>query len=86
MESILNNRRPVAVAFTDEDVIITLSDGSKISNPLDWHLWLQNATPQQRDDYEVYSSSIFWPELDEGLDIEAILRGVKPKHPQIPQK
>jgi hypothetical protein len=82
MESILNKRRPTEVSFTDEDVIITLSDGSKITNPLDWHSWLKNATLEQRQDFELYSSSIFWPELDEGLDIEAILRGVKPKQPK----
>jgi len=71
-------KRPIAIDFTDKDVIITLSDGSKISNPLDWHPWLRDARPEQRQDFELYSSSIFWPELDEGLDIEAILRGVKP--------
>lgn len=68
----------IITEFTDEDVIITLSDGSKISNPLNRHTWLKDATPEQRQDFELYSSSIFWLELDEGLDIEAILRGVKP--------
>lgn len=82
METLLNNRYPVAVAFTDEDVVITLSDGSKISNPLSWHWWLQNATPEQRQDYEMYPDAIVWNELDEGLDIEGMLRGIMPKQPR----
>jgi hypothetical protein len=82
MESILNNRRPVAVTFTDEDVIVTLSDGTKVSNPLSWHWWLEQATPEQRANVEYYSDSVDWPDLDEGLDIEGMLRGIKPKQPR----
>ena len=36
-ESILNKRRPVAVNFTEDEVTVMLSDGSKISYPLEWH-------------------------------------------------
>ncbi len=46
MESILNNRRSVAVKFTDEDVIVTLLDETKVSNPLLGHWWLEQATPE----------------------------------------
>ena len=80
--SILNNRRPVEVAFTDHDVVVTLSDGSKVSNPLSWHWWLEQATPEQRANMEFYSDSVDWPDLDEGLDIEGMLRGIKPKQPR----
>lgn len=79
MKTILNNRRPVNVEFTEADITITLNDGSKVSNPLDWHQWLQDATLEQRQDYELYPSSIFWDALDEGLDVEGMLRGIKPK-------
>lgn len=82
MESILNNRRPVAVNFTDEDVIVTLSDGTKVSNPLSWHWWLEQATPEERANVEYYSDSVDWPDLDEGLDVEGMLRGIKPKQPR----
>ncbi len=83
MQSILNKRRPTEVTFTEDDVIITLSDGSKVSNPLSWHPWLASAKQSQRQNYELFSSSVFWDELDEGLDIEAILRGVKPKQSRL---
>ena len=81
MNSILNNRRPVDVTFAGDDVVVTLSDGSKVSNPLTWHWWLSQATSEQRSNYILGSSSILWPDLDEGLDIEGMLRGIKPKQP-----
>ena len=74
-KSILNNRRPVGVAFTADEVTITLSDGSKVSTPLSWHPWLEAATPEQRTQYKLYRYSVDFLELDDGLDIEAILRG-----------
>jgi hypothetical protein len=82
MKSILGNRRPVAVSFADDDVIVTLSDGTRVSNPLSWHRWLEQATPEQRMNVEFYSDSIDWPDLDEGLDIEGMLRGIRPKQPR----
>jgi hypothetical protein len=82
-QSILNERRPVAVNFADDEVIVTLSDGSKISNPLSWHGWLKQATPEQRAHYILGRESILWPDLDEGLDIEGMFRGVKPQHPRL---
>ena len=78
---LLNNRRPIGIAFTDDDVIVTLSDGSKLSHPLSWHWWLEQATSQQRANVEFYSDSVWWPDLDEGLDIEAMLRGIQSKRP-----
>jgi hypothetical protein len=81
MEQMLSNRRPTAVDFTEEDVIVTLSDGTKVSNPLTWHGWLEQATAQQRQNFVLGRDSILWPDLDEGLDIEGMLRGIKPKQP-----
>ena len=56
--------------FTEDEVTVILSDGSKISNPLDWHWWLNEATPAQRANHIMGSDSILWPDLDEGLDVE----------------
>jgi hypothetical protein len=82
MKSLLSKRRPVDVAFTQSDVTVVLSDGSKVSNPLSWHWWLEQATTEQRENYILGSDSILWPELDEGLDVEGMLRGIKPKQPR----
>ena len=76
-------REPVAVQFTAEDVTVVFNDGSKVSNPLDWHEWLRDATADQRAHYELYPDAIVWPDLDEGLDMEGMLRGIQPRqsHP-----
>lgn len=76
---LLNTSRPVGVRIADGKVIVTLEDGREISNPLSWHKWLEQAAPEQRANVEFHNHSIDWLDLDEGLDIEGMLRGVKPK-------
>jgi hypothetical protein len=78
-ELLQGNREPVAVQFSAEDVTVVFNDGSKVSNPLSWHPWLEQATPAQRAHYELYPDAIVWPDLDEGLDIEGMLRGIQPR-------
>lgn len=71
--------RPVAVRFGDDSVWVTLADGRVISNPLDWHPWLAEAvqnTPEKLKSVELDAYSVFWTELDEGLDVEGMLRGI----------
>lgn len=71
--------RPVEVAIRDGKVWVTLADGRVIANPLDWHSWLANATPEQKAHVELDVFSVNWPDLDEGLDIEGMLRGIHPR-------
>jgi len=70
---------PVAVRFDANDVIVTLADGRYIGNPLDWFPWLQHASAEHRENFKLGAFSVYWPDLDEGLDIEGMLRGVKPR-------
>jgi hypothetical protein len=74
--------RPVSVEFQGELVTVTLADGRRISNPLDWHPWLAAATSQQRVNIEYSPFSVYWPDLDEGLDIQGMLFGIRPAAPQ----
>jgi hypothetical protein len=74
--------RPVSVEFQGELVTVTLADGRRISNPIDWHPWLAAATPQQRANVEHSAFSVYWPDLDEGLDIQGMLFGIRPVAPQ----
>ncbi|MBN1565959.1 MAG: DUF2442 domain-containing protein [Anaerolineae bacterium] len=71
--------RPVEVIIRDEKVWVTLADGRVIANPLHWHPWLANATPEQQANVELNVFSVDWPDLDEGLDIEGMLRGIRPR-------
>jgi len=70
--------RPFAVHFTPDTVTVTLADGRVIGNPLSWHPWLQAATDAQRENVEFNPFDVWWIDLDEGLDIEGMLRGIKP--------
>ena len=70
--------RPVAVEFGDDAVWVTLADGRVIGNPLEWHPWLAQATPEQRANVDLRAFSVDWPDLDECLDVEGMLRGIRP--------
>lgn len=76
--------QPVDVQIDDTYITVRLADGRIISNPIAWFPWLQNATPEQQANYELWPFSIDWPDLDNGLDVEGMLRGIKPRlQPQV---
>lgn len=68
--------QPVAVGYESGDVVVTLANGEIVRNPLYWHPWLANATPEQRADVEFDALSVWWPALDEGLDIEGMRQNI----------
>ena len=68
--------RPVSVEFTLDDVAVTLASGEVLCHPLRWHPWLQNATPEQRANSDLRIFSVNFPDLDDGLDIEGMKRGI----------
>lgn len=69
--------KPVSVHVNDTQVIVTLADGHIISNLISWHPWLERATPEQRKNVKLYAFSVDWPDLDEGLDIEGMIREIR---------
>ncbi len=74
--------RPIKVDIHDDKVWVTLADGRVIANPLDWHPWLAQSTPEQRANVELDAFSVYWPDLDEGLDVQGMLIGIRPIAPQ----
>ena len=78
MEIEVGDLRPRAIAFTREDLVVTLVDGRKIATPLAWYARLLNASPEQRDNYEIMPMGIHWPDIDEDLGIAAMLKGRRP--------
>jgi hypothetical protein len=74
--------QPVSVGFEAGDVVVTLANGEIVRNPLYWHPWLASAAPEQRLNVEYDALSVFWPDLDEGLDIEGMRRGI-PSEPSM---
>jgi hypothetical protein len=56
---------------------VELLDGRTIKVPLAWYPKLLHATAQQRDNWEICGGGfgIHWPDLDEDLSTEGLLRG-----------
>jgi Protein of unknown function (DUF2442) len=69
--------RVKAVAVDRDRLSVELMDGRAISVPLVWFPRLANATPEQRANFEVAGGGygIHWPEIDEDLSTEGMLRG-----------
>ena len=67
--------RPIGIRFKDDYVWVTLQDGRTIGNPLEWHPWLAKSPAEKLVNVEMSVFSIYWPDLDEGLDVEGMLRG-----------
>ena len=57
--------------LNDQDLIlVTLESGFRIGAPLHWFPWLQNATAEQRANYRIGAASIFFEDLQKGLDVD----------------
>ena len=69
--------RVEAVYFTRDSLVVDLMDGRTISAPLSWYPSLLKATPKQRARWEICGGGygIHWPEIDEDLSIDGILKG-----------
>ncbi len=66
-----------ALDITDKHLTVALCDGRVISTPIEWYPSLVRATPEQRANWSWWGdgSAIHWPDIDEHLGIEAMLRG-----------
>lgn len=65
------------VLVSDDELSVALMDGRTISVPLAWYPRLANATPDQRAHWELAGAGygIHWPDIDEDLSTEGLLRG-----------
>ncbi len=65
------------VVMSDDELSVALMDGRRIAVPLAWYPRLAAATPEQRAHWEVAGGGygIHWPEIDEDLSTEGLLRG-----------
>lgn len=65
------------VRFTDDDLIVDLVDGRSISVPLAWYPRLLKASPTERTNWSIAGGGfgVHWPEIDEDLSTEGLLRG-----------
>ena len=68
--------KPASVRFTEKHVLIDLADGRAIAMPLCFFPRLEAASDAQRQDYQLHHVSVRWEELDEGIDLIAMLTGL----------
>jgi hypothetical protein len=68
---------PVAAWCDDQSLHVRLADGREIATPLWWYPALNAATHSQRNNLELMFTGIHWPDLDEDLSVEGMLRGWK---------
>lgn len=73
----ITDERVLDVRFDEYSLIVDLMDGRTISAPLAWYPRLANATAEQRTLGEKCGGGygIHWPDLDEDLSTEGLLRG-----------
>ncbi len=78
------DERVTDVACTEDTLSVTMRDGRTIIVPLVWYPRLLNATPEQRANWKVSAGGygIHWPEIDEDLSTEGLLRGAPAKQVQ----
>jgi hypothetical protein len=65
------------VHITEDTLAVDLADGRTIIVPLTWYPRLLNATMEQRSRWKVSGAGygIHWPDIDEDLSTEGLLRG-----------
>lgn len=66
------------VSFDANTMWVDFADGRKLGVPLAYFPRLLNATPAQREHYEISGggSGLHWDEIDEDISVENLLLGI----------
>ena len=85
MNTVVNVPEPrlLNIDMTDDEIIAHLMDGRTISVPLVWSWRLSEATPQQRQNFEILGDGqgVHWPDIDEDISVEGMLYGSPARRP-----
>ncbi|HHT9114698.1 MAG: DUF2442 domain-containing protein [Planctomycetes bacterium] len=67
------------VWFDKENMWVALTDGRQLSIPLRYFSRLLNATPEQKNNYELSGggTGIHWEEIDEDISVPGLILGNK---------
>ena len=76
--------RFVALKVTNESIIAQLADGRTVSVPLAWSWRLSEATPEQRNNFEILGNGqgVHWPDVDEDISAAGMLCGTPARRPK----
>ena len=71
--------RAIEVEVSEDELTVVLADGRRIAVPLAWFPRLLSATAEERSNFEILGGGvgIHWPEIDEDLSVEGLLRGIR---------
>jgi len=77
------DERVADVGFSEDSLTVNLMDGCSISVPLAWYPRLLHATSAQRARWQIAGGGygIHWPDVDEDLSTEGLLRGAPAPQP-----
>jgi hypothetical protein len=72
-----SDTRIKSVSFKKDMIIVNLMDGRIISVPVIYYPRLFNASSDQRNNWKISGGGygIYWPDIDEDLSSEGLLRG-----------
>jgi hypothetical protein len=82
--AVSTDNRVKEVSVTQELITFHLVDGRIVSVPLAWSWRLSEATPAQRDHFEIIGGGygVHWPDVDEDLSVEGMLHGIPARRPK----
>lgn len=72
------------VRVTDDEIIASLADGRTIRVPLAWSWRLSDASPEQRQNFQLIGGGhgIHWPDVDEDISVRGMLSGIPAVRPR----
>jgi Protein of unknown function (DUF2442) len=82
--AVSTDNRVKEVSVTEDLITFRLVDGRVVSVPLAWSWRLSEATPTQRNNFEIIGDGygVHWPDVDEDLSVEGMLHGVPAPRPK----
>jgi hypothetical protein len=82
--AVSTDSRVKEVAVTEDLITFHLVDGRIVSVPLAWSWRLSDATPAQRNNFEIIGDGhgVHWPNVDEDLSVEGMLHGIPARRPK----
>jgi hypothetical protein len=74
--------RVMQVHCDEDSIVVELADGRTISAPLAWYPRLLHASTKQRSNCQIAGGGfgIHWPDVDEDLSVDGLLRGAPAPH------
>ena len=78
--------RIIELQVTGDAIVAQLADGRSVSVPLAWSWRLAEATPAQRQHFEIIGTGegVHWPEIDEDISARGMLEGIPAQPPKQP--